>query len=59
ATSSVDIATDKRKRKIIRNDFQDCTVIVIAHRIETILDSDVIAVLNKSSRVWLAERVAN
>jgi len=45
ATSSVDYATDGRIQKMIRTTFATSTVMVIAHRINTIIDSDLILVL--------------
>ena len=47
ATSNVDLETDKWMQEIIRKEFKGHTVITVAHRIETILDSDVVAVLDK------------
>lgn len=45
-TSSVDRKTDELMQKIIRKEFQGCTIIAVAHRLETILDFDRIAVLD-------------
>lgn len=47
ATSNVDLETDKCMQEIIRREFKEHTVITVAHRMETILDSDVVAVLDK------------
>ena len=47
ATSSVDTETDQIMQKLIRNEFKDHTIITVAHRLDTIMDSDKVAVLEK------------
>jgi ABC-type multidrug transport system fused ATPase/permease subunit len=47
ATSAVDVETDKIVQETIRTVFKDKTIITIAHRLNTILDSDRIIVLDK------------
>ncbi|KAB5527837.1 hypothetical protein DKX38_021684 [Salix brachista] len=46
ATASVDSATDGVIQKIISHEFKDRTVVTIAHRIHTIIDSDLVLVLS-------------
>ncbi|XP_060672079.1 ABC transporter C family member 3-like isoform X2 [Ziziphus jujuba] len=46
ATASVDTATDNLIQQTIRQHFSDCTVITIAHRITSILDSDMVLLLS-------------
>ncbi|GKT98958.1 unnamed protein product [Fusarium langsethiae] len=50
-TSSVDTQTDARMQEVIRTEFLDCTIIMIAHRIDTLLDFDKVAVLDRGSLV--------
>ncbi|KAJ1607591.1 ATP-binding cassette protein [Cryptosporidium canis] len=47
ATSSMDISTDNTIQNIIKKHFSDCTILSIAHRIHTIIDYDLIIVLDQ------------
>ncbi|KAK9065604.1 hypothetical protein SSX86_015005 [Deinandra increscens subsp. villosa] len=46
ATASVDTATDNMIQKTLRQHFSDSTVIAIAHRITSVVKSDMVLVLN-------------
>jgi ABC-type multidrug transport system fused ATPase/permease subunit len=46
ATSNIDAATQEVVQKVIETEFKDNTVITVAHRLETIKDSDMVIILN-------------
>ena len=49
ATASVDLQTDAVIQSCIRHSFASCTVITVAHRLDTIIQSDRIIVLDGGS----------
>ncbi|XP_065919840.1 ATP-binding cassette sub-family C member 4-like [Dysidea avara] len=46
ATANVDLITDGIIQEMIRKKFNHCTILTIAHRLETIMDSDRVLVLS-------------
>ncbi|CAF4089952.1 unnamed protein product, partial [Rotaria magnacalcarata] len=51
ATANVDNATDELIQKAIRDKFKECTVLTVAHRLRSVIDSDRIMVLSDGKMV--------
>jgi ATP-binding cassette subfamily C (CFTR/MRP) protein 1 len=55
ATSNVDAETDQLMQRLIREEFVGWTILTVAHRLDTILDSDKILVLDGGRVVQFGE----
>ena len=47
ATANIDIVTEQKIQKLIAEEFEGATVLTIAHRLNTVIQSDKVLVLDK------------
>lgn len=47
ATASIDIVTEQKIQELISSEFQRCTMITIAHRLQTVMSSDRVFVMGE------------
>ncbi|KAJ1718727.1 hypothetical protein LPJ53_006351 [Coemansia erecta] len=55
ATANVDTETDRMMQEVMRTEFKDCTVLTIAHRLETIMNSDRVIVIDHGEVVEIGK----
>jgi len=51
ATANVDLETDNFIQRKLKEKFSSCTVLIVAHRLATIMDSDRILVMSDGQAV--------
>ena len=47
ATSAMDVVTDQKMTSLVQSQFSSCTVVTIAHRLNTVLSCDRVCVMEK------------
>ena len=51
ATANVDLETDRLVQDVLRTALHNCTVITIAHRVETVMGSDRVIVMSSGNAI--------
>lgn len=51
ATASIDTATDNLIQETIKEETRGCTVITVAHRINTVIDNELVLVLDEGMQI--------
>mmetsp|Transcript_21962 Transcript_21962/g.21168 ORF Transcript_21962/g.21168 Transcript_21962/m.21168 type:complete len:129 (+) Transcript_21962:93-479(+) len=51
ATANVDLETDNLIQQNLRTNFQNCTLLIIAHRLATVIDADRILVMDEGKAI--------
>jgi len=51
ATANIDLLTEKKIQTLIEKEFASCTVITIAHRLQTIMQSDRVMVIDQGRAI--------
>ncbi len=51
ATANVDLETDRLVQDVLRTTLHDCTVLTIAHRVESVLGSDRVIVMSSGKAI--------
>lgn len=59
ATSNLDHETESRMQAVLSEAFSGCTMLVVAHRLETIHDADVVLELKAGVLVDVSRKAAN